>query len=72
MIAEQQRQMWRIRLARRDDFVNDRFAIRVWANTEHHARGIAHNRHRDCTVLGRPQPCGRFQNELPILKEKFS
>lgn len=66
------RQMWRVKMARRDDYFNDRFAIRVWANTEHHARGMAHNIHRDCVVLGRPQPEGKFRNETPIKKETLT
>ena len=55
-------QMWRVKLAKRDGLFNDRFAIRVWADTEHHARGIAYGRHRDCVVLGKPQPQGKFRN----------
>ena len=65
-------QMWRVKLAKRDGLFNDRFAIRVWAMTEHHARGMAYNLHRDCVVLGRPQPEGKFRNETPMQKETLT
>ena len=64
-------QMWRVKLAKRDGLFNDRFVIRVWAETEHHARGMAYNIHRDCVVLGRPQPQGKFRNETPIKQEGY-
>lgn len=65
-------QMWRVKLAKRDGLFNDRFAIRVWAETEHHARGMAYNLHRDCVVLGKPQPQGKFRSETPFIKEALS
>ena len=67
-------QLWRVRLGRnRVDYplddthpFNDRIAVRVWAGTEHQARGMARNRYRDYVVLGKPQPCGKHKRDGSI------